>query len=124
MYRIALQLTPATPNKPATFQYLTDKGVEPWGAEDLTEALDRYNKELDNYKRSVITLVHIVDVECELKADPCCVTPTEPGVEDPGTNEPTPEVVTCPTCGKTEGVVKKDDTTITCPDCGDVTITA
>ena len=117
MYRIALQLTPASPNKPATFQYLTGTGVEPWGVENLDEALDKYNKELDNYKRSVITLVHIVDIECELKADPCCTEPVTP-------EEPTPEVVACPTCGATEGVTKVDETKINCPTCGEVEITA
>ena len=30
MYRIALQLTSATPTQPATYQFLTDTGVEPW----------------------------------------------------------------------------------------------
>lgn len=104
MYRIVLQLTPATPTRPATFQYLTDAGTTPWETADSKEALARYEAELDNYKRSVITLIHTVDVDlnptvedcgcpddCICKKDPVegPTTPTDP--ENPGTEEPTPE---------------------------------
>lgn len=72
MYRIALQLTAATNTKPATFQYIIgDDGIEPWSTDSMEEALARYKKELDNYKKSLITLVHIVDVTMTLTADPC-----------------------------------------------------
>lgn len=72
MYRIALQLTAATNTKPATFQYIVgEDGIEPWSTDSIEEALARYQKELDNYKKSIITLVHIVDVNMTLTADPC-----------------------------------------------------
>lgn len=64
MYRIALQLTPATATKPATYQFLTQNGSQPWETELEDEALSRYCKELDNYKRSLLTLVDVVDIKC------------------------------------------------------------
>lgn len=64
MYRIALQLTSATPTQPATYQFLTDTGVEPWETESEEEGLARYCSELDNYRRSLLSLIKMVDVEC------------------------------------------------------------
>lgn len=65
MYRIALQLTAATTNKPATFQFLTTGGgVEPWESADEKEGLAKFCSELDNYKRSLLTLVDVVPVKC------------------------------------------------------------
>lgn len=72
MYRIALQVTPASNVKPATYQFISDAGsIEPWGTTDKQEALDRYVKELSNYKRDVLTLVNVLDVEliCEDAAE-------------------------------------------------------
>lgn len=65
MYRIALQLTAATANKPATYQFLTaDNGIEPWETADEREGLNKFCSELDNYKRSLLTLVNVVNVKC------------------------------------------------------------
>ena len=109
MYRIILQLTPATPTRPATFQYLTDAGTTPWETADSTEALKRYEAELDNYKKSVMTLVKIIDVDLNPTTDDCVCAPdceckpgtpvdpenptepTDPVNPDEGT-DPTPEV--------------------------------
>lgn len=101
MYRIVLQLTPATPTRPATFQYLTSAGSTPWETADSKEALERYEAELDNYKRSVITLIHTVDVDLNPTVDNCgcaddciCknpsetpVTPVDPEEKDPEASE-------------------------------------
>lgn len=100
MYRIILQLTPATPTRPATFQYLTDAGTTPWETADSTEALKRYEAELDNYKKSVMTLVKIIDVDLNPTTDDCvCApdceckpgTPTEP-TDPENPTEPTDPV--------------------------------
>lgn len=68
MYRIALQITAATATRPATYQFISDAGsAEPWGTTNKQEALDRYVKELSNYKRDILILVNVLDVEliCE-----------------------------------------------------------
>lgn len=93
MYRIALQMTPATPTKPATFQYLTGAGSTPWEAEAKADGLKKYEEELDNYKKSVISLVKIVDIELECRdANPSCEYDKDgDGIHDnlqPGTEEP------------------------------------
>lgn len=97
MYRIVLQLTPATPTRAATFQYLTGAGSTPWETEDPKEALERYEAELDNYKKSVMTLVRIVEVDLNPTVEKC-VCPGDcicmPGKDDTteGTDPETPEV--------------------------------
>lgn len=65
MYRVALQLTPATTSKPATFQFLTvGGGTEPWETADEKEGLKKFCSELDNYQRSLLTLVDVVNIKC------------------------------------------------------------
>lgn len=97
MYRIILQLTPATPTRPATFQYLTDAGTTPWETADSTEALKRYEAELDNYKKSVMTLVKIIDVDLNPTTDDCvcapdCECPSSTPVDPENPTEPTDPV--------------------------------
>ena len=62
MYRILLQLTPATSTRPATFQWI-NSGATPWSTENEQEGLERYIEELNNYKRSALTLVNTIDVK-------------------------------------------------------------
>lgn len=105
MYRILLQTKAAAPNSPANYQFLMDKNVV-WETEDSKEALERFEKELDNYKKSVMTLIKMVDVDLNPTADVCdCPAdceckpstpvdpenPTEPTNPGEGT-DPTPEV--------------------------------
>ena len=74
MYRILLQLTPATSNRPGTYQWICE-GSLPWETADSTEALKRYEAELDNYKKSVMTLVKIIDVDLNPTTDDCVCAP-------------------------------------------------
>lgn len=65
MYRIALQTAAATTSKPATFQFLTvGGGTDPWETADEREGLKRFCSELDNYPRSLLSLVNMIDIKC------------------------------------------------------------
>lgn len=71
MFRILLQTKAAQVNSPAVYQYLMD-GREVWETDDKDEALKRYEAELDNYKRSIMTLIVTVDVDLNPTAEcPC-----------------------------------------------------
>ena len=63
MYRIALLQSSATPNRPATYSFLTDSGVTPWETELEDEALEKYCEALNNYTRNQLTLVNLIDLE-------------------------------------------------------------
>lgn len=71
MYRIALQLTAASPNRASTFQYIQDKNAV-FETEDKQEALDRYEKELDNYKKSDLKLIKIIEIVMQLEGIDIC----------------------------------------------------
>lgn len=71
MYRIALQLTTATPNRASTFQYIQDKNTV-FETENKQEALDRYEKELDNYKKSDLKLIKIIEIVMQLDGIDIC----------------------------------------------------
>lgn len=95
MFRILLQTKAASLNSPATYQYLMDKNTV-WETNDSTEALERFEAELDNYKKSVMTLVRIVDVDLNPTALVCDLDKDGDGVHDSvqgGVNvPPLPEV--------------------------------
>lgn len=96
MYRILLQTKAAAPNSPANYQFLMDKNVV-WETADSTEALKRYEAELDNYKKSVMTLVKIIDVDLNPTTDDCvcapdCECPSSTPVDPENPTEPTDPV--------------------------------
>ena len=61
MYKIGLQATQATTNKPSTFSFMLDENAVDWQTEDKREGLDKYEAELENYKKSSLDLVDVVD---------------------------------------------------------------
>lgn len=70
MFRILLQTKSASLNNPATYQYLLEDD-QVWETAEKEEALTKYTTELDNYKKSIMTLVKVVDVTLEPSADDC-----------------------------------------------------
>ncbi len=68
MFRILIMTKPATVNSPAGYQYLMD-GREVWETDNKEIALARFETELDNYKKSLLTLIRTIDVDLNPTAD-------------------------------------------------------
>lgn len=74
MFRMLIMTKPATASQPAGYQYLLD-GRDIWETESKDAALERFELELENYKKSLLTLIKVneVDLNPTIDDDP---TPT------------------------------------------------
>lgn len=71
MFRILIQTKASvSPASPAAYQYLMDGG-KVWETDDKDEALAKYEAELDNYKKSLLTLIVTIEVDLNPTAEGC-----------------------------------------------------
>ena len=80
MFRMLIMTKPATASQPAGYQYLTE-GRDIWETESKDAALERFELELENYKKSLLTLIKVNEVDLN------------PTIEDDPTPTPTVEYV-------------------------------
>lgn len=70
MYRIII-LTAAPNNRPANYQYISDKGVI-FETNNLKEALARFEMELDNYEMSKLKIVKSIEIKLNMEGIDIC----------------------------------------------------
>lgn len=82
MYKIGLQATQATTTKPSTFAFMVDETATEWQTDDKREGLDKYEAELENYKKSSLDLIDVVNtnIRAVIVGDDGSDTPITPGV--------------------------------------------
>lgn len=77
-YKILLETVPNTATRPANFQYLLDNKDE-YKSETIQEGISKYCEELNNYKRTQLTLIKTVNVDLNSELiDKPATEPIEP----------------------------------------------